>query len=52
MISMMDFDRSGNLCFVEFEKLLGHIMLWKKCFAKFDSDSSAIIDKGELNSAM
>ena len=52
MISMMDFDRSGHLCFDEFKMLWGRIMRWKKCFEKFDGDLSVTIDRDELNSAM
>ena len=52
MVSMMDFDRSGNLSYGQFKKLWPKIMQWKECFTRFDGDVSVTIDRQELNSAM
>ena len=45
---MTDFDRSGNLDFMEFKKLWPKIMEWKHCFETFDQDRSSTIDRKEL----
>lgn len=52
MIKLFDKDRSGTICFSEFERLWQYLLDWRALFCRFDSDYSGFISFPEFNEAL
>ncbi|WVO17097.1 hypothetical protein L204_104785 [Cryptococcus depauperatus] len=52
LMNIFDTDRSGSINYHEFEGLYRYIQDWHNIFARFDRDSSGLIDRSELHSAL